>query len=132
MSYLLDTHALLWAFFEPDRLEKKGIEIISNPQLTVFVSVVTFWELSLKYSTGKLDLSGVSPEQFPDLTRQSGFEILQLADYEAATFHRLPRLAHKDPFDRLLIWQSISRKLTLISHDRSFKEYASTGLKIIW
>lgn len=67
-----------------------------------------------------------------ELRRQSGFSILQLGESEAATFHRLPRLAHKDPFDRLIIWQSISQKLTLISKGRSFADYKKLGLKVLW
>jgi PIN domain nuclease of toxin-antitoxin system len=63
------------------------------------------------------------PDDFPEVVRQSGFSILQLADIEAATFHRLPRTKHKDPFDRLIIWQSISRKMTLISRDRAITDY---------
>ena len=132
MNCLLDTHALLWMLFDPDRLGKKAADCIRNPDVTVAVSVVTFWEISLKYATGKLQLDKVIPDDFPEVVRQSGFSILQLADIEAATFHRLPRMQHKDPFDRLIIWQAITRKLTLISHDRAFADYKKLGLKIIW
>lgn len=132
MSYLLDTHTLLWSLFDTVRLGRKGAEIIKNPDLTVSVSVVTFWELSLKYATGKLELGNVTPDDFPALVRQSGFEVLPLAESDAATFHHLPRLEHKDPFDRLLIWQAISRKLTFISQDQACVAYKKLGLKLIW
>lgn len=132
MNCLLDTHALLWALFDPARLGKRGGSCIRDPDMTVSVSVGSFWEISLKYATGKLQLVKVIPDDFPEIVRQSGFTILQLADVEAATFHRLPRMEHKDPFDRLIIWQSISRKLTLISQDRAFADYKKLGLKVIW
>ena len=132
MNCLLDTHALLWVLFDPVRLGKKGESCIRDPDVTVFVSVVSLWEISLKFATGKLQFNNVMPDDFPELIRQSGFTILQLTDVEAATFHRLPRLEHKDPFDRLIIWQSISRKLTLISQDRAFADYKKLGLKVIW
>lgn len=132
MSFLLDTHTLLWAIFEPTLLGKKGTEVINNPDISVFVSVVSFWELSLKYATGKLELCNVTPDVFPEVARQSGFDILPLGEKEAATFHHLPRLEHKDPFDRLLIWQAISGKLTFISHDRACNAYKEHGLKVIW
>jgi PIN domain nuclease of toxin-antitoxin system len=132
MSFLLDTHTLLWSLFDPAKLGKKGTEIINNPELTVVVSVVSFWELSLKYATGKLELGNVTPDDFPGLVRQSGFDILPLAESDAATFHHLPRLEHKDPFDRLLIWQAISRKLTFISQDKACAAYKKHGLKVIW
>ena len=132
MSCLLDTHALLWTLFDPTRLGKKAAESISNPDVTVLVSVVSFWEISLKYATGKLELAGVVPDDFPAIVRQSGFDILPIAETDAATFHRLPRMGHKDPFDRLIIWQAISRKLTLVSQDSAFADYRHLGLKVLW
>jgi PIN domain nuclease of toxin-antitoxin system len=132
MNYLLDTHALLWSLFMPSRLGKKAAENIRNPEVTVFVSVVSFWEISLKYTTGKLELSGVVPDDFPAIVRESGFDILQIDENDAATFYRLPRMEHKDPFDRLIIWQAISHKLQLISHDSAFANYRKLGLKVLW
>ena len=132
MSCLLDTHALLWTLFDPPRLGEKATESIRNPDVTVLVSVVSFWEISLKYSTGKLELAGVAPDDFPAIVRQSGFDILPIAEADPATFHRLPRMEHKDPFDRLIIWQAISHKLTLISSDSAFADYRKLGLKVLW
>ncbi|GAM09786.1 PIN domain protein [Geobacter sp. OR-1] len=132
MNFLLDTHTLLWSLFEPTRLGRKGAEILGNADETIFVSVVSFWELSLKYSIGRLELNNVGPEDFPCLVRQAGFEVLPLAEADAATFHHLPRLEHKDPFDCLLIWQAISRKLTFISQDKACAAYKKQGLKVIW
>jgi PIN domain nuclease of toxin-antitoxin system len=132
MNFLLDTHALLWTLFEPARLGKKASDCIRNRDVTVFVSVVSFWEISLKYATGKLELSGATPDDFPAIVRQSGFDILPIANTDAATFHHLPRMEHKDPFDRLIIWQSISHKFTLISQDSAFNVYKELGLKVLW
>jgi PIN domain nuclease of toxin-antitoxin system len=132
MSCLLDTHTLLWTLFAPSRLGKKAVDSIRNPDVSVYVSVVSFWEISLKYATGKLELTGVTPDDFPGLVLQSGFDILPLAATDAATFHHLPRMEHKDPFDRLLIWQAISHKLTLISQDSAFAAYRKLGLKVLW
>ena len=129
MSCLLDTHAFLWTLFNPSRLGKKAADSIRNPEVTVFVSVISFWEISHKYATGKLELSGVTPDDFPSIAHQSGFDILPVAAADAATFHHLPRMEHKDPFDRLIIWQSISHKLTLISKDKAFAAYRKLGLK---
>lgn len=132
MNCLLDTHALLWSLFEPARLSNNAAVCIKNPESTVSVSVVSLWEISLKYATGKLKLSGVLPDDFPVIVRQSGLDILPIAETDAATFHHLPRMEHKDPFDRLIIWQAISRKLALISQDSAFGEYQKLGLKVIW
>lgn len=132
MNCLLDTHALLWALFDPARLGSKAAESMLDRGATVSVSVVSFWEISLKHAMGKLELSGVTPDDFPLLTRQSGFDILPISEGEAATFHRLPRTGHKDPFDRLIIWQAISNSLILVSKDRSFATYRKLGLKVLW
>jgi PIN domain nuclease of toxin-antitoxin system len=132
MSCLLDTHALLWSLFDPSRLGKKAADSIQNPEVTVSVSVVSLWEISLKFATGKLELSGVTPDDFPAIIRQSGFDILPIDADDAATFHHLPRMEHKDPFDRLIIWQAISHKLTLISQDSAFAAYKKLGLKVLW
>ena len=132
MTYLLDTHSFLWAIFSPQKLSKSARETIRNQDSEVAVSVVTFWEISLKYALGKLDLVKVKPEDLPDVAEKTGIDILQITPQEAASFHNLPRLTHKDPFDRLIIWQAIQRKMPLISKDREFKDYRKFGLKIHW
>ena len=132
MNCLLDTHTLLWSLFEPNRLGKTALELLQDPKNTVYVSVISVWEISLKYSIGKLDLQGVTPDAFPDLIRQTGFELLPLAAQDAATFHNLARLEHKDPFDRLLIWQAISHKLVFVSQDKACAAYRKQGLKVVW
>jgi PIN domain nuclease of toxin-antitoxin system len=106
--------------------------MIKSQENDVAVSVVSFWEISLKYTLGKLELHAVEPDDLPDYTRQMGIDILPIDPSEAASFHKLPTLRHKDPFDRLIIWQAIQRKITLISKDREFKDYLKFGLKTYW
>ncbi|RPH83749.1 MAG: type II toxin-antitoxin system VapC family toxin [Desulfobacteraceae bacterium] len=132
MNAILDTHAFIWSFLDPDRLGQKLYDIIRKKENRIYVSVVTFWEVSLKYALGKLSLTNVLPEQMPDLAAQMDFEILPLSAAEAATFYRLPKRGHKDPFDRLIIWQAIQNKLPLISKDEGFKGYRTSGLKLVW
>ncbi len=132
MNLLLDTHVFLWSLFTPDKLSKAVVRKIKSPNNDVAVSVVTFWEISLKYALGKLELTGVKPEELPDFAAQMNLEILSIAAAEASSFHKLPRLSHKDPFDRIIIWQAIQRKMTLVSKDRDFKAYRKFGLKTFW
>jgi PIN domain nuclease of toxin-antitoxin system len=132
MTYLLDTHSFLWAIFSPDKLSKSARETIKDRENEIAVSVVTFWEISLKYALGKLDLVSIKPEDLPGAAEKAGIDILQITPQEAASFHNLPRLTHKDPFDRLIIWQAIQRNMPLISKDREFKDYRKFGLKINW
>ncbi len=132
MNILLDTHVFLWSLFTPDKLSKAVIREIKSPNNDVAVSVVTFWEISLKYALGKLELTGVNPEELPDFAAQMNLEILLITAAEASTFHKLPRLSHKNPFDRIIIWQAIQRKMTLVSKDRDFKAYRKFGLRTFW
>ncbi|MGD9158042.1 MAG: type II toxin-antitoxin system VapC family toxin [Desulfobacteraceae bacterium] len=132
MKYLLDTHTFLWSLFKPEKLSKTTTQTIVSQENDIAVSVITFWEISLKYSLGKLELSGVKPDELPGFADKTGFEIIQIDPSEAATFCSLPGLSHKDPFDRLLIWQAIRRQMILVSKDRSFMEYKKYGLRIHW
>ena len=132
MKYLIDTHCFLWAAFEPRSLSKLIRERITNPENEVAVSVVSFWEISLKYALGKLELKGVAPEDLLTSAGDMGLEVIELSPTEATSFYRLPRLAHKDPFDRLIIWQAIQRKFTLLSKDERLQDYRKHGLRIEW
>lgn len=130
--YLLDTHTMLWFLMEPDKLSEKAGEILMNKEQVIFVSAISFWEISLKFSIGKLNLWQIQPDELPHFVEKSGIEIIPL-DYEiASSFHQLPRLAHKDPFDRMLVWQAIKSNLSLLSKDKSMKIYTEHGLKVVW
>lgn len=132
MSFLLDAHTLLWAILDQKKLSSKVTGILENPVNDIFVSSVTFWEISLKYSLAKLDLSGVRPEELPNLCNETGFKFLPLLPLESASYHQISADLHRDPFDRMLIWQAIKNDLTLLSKDKNVARYKSIGLKLIW
>lgn len=132
MNYLLDTHAFLWAAFAPKKLSRAVHAALVDPGNTIFVSSVTFWEIALKFALGKIELKGVSPEDLPDTAQSMGFDLVPLEAEEAAAFHRLPRQAHKDPFDRMLVYQAIRRHNILISSDPDLAQYAPQGLRLFW
>lgn len=92
---------------------------------------ITLWEISLKYALGKLTL-GCKPDDLLKIIDDMGFEKLILSHKEAALFYQLPKFAHKDPFDRMLIWQAVSNDLILISKDGQFDQYSQYGLNVIW
>ncbi len=132
MSYLIDTHVLLWSLFEPTKLKKQIKNALLDQNKQILVSKVSFWEISLKFSLGKLELTGnVEPEDLIESCNESGFDILELDPKTVLTYYRLPKTLHKDPFDRLLIWQAIRNDLVIISQDTSFKQYHSHGLRIL-
>ena len=133
MKLLLDTHALLWSIIEPDRLSPEARSAITDPASQVVVSAVSFWEISIKTALGKLRLEEVTPEQLVDFAQQQGFELLPLDPRLAASFSRLPvDPQHRDPFDRMLVWQAISLGYTLVSRDRKIAEKQTEGLRILW
>jgi len=132
MSYLLDTHTLIWAIKERKKLSQAVIEILENADNTIFVSAITFWEIALKFSNGKLELQNIVPDQFTETALQMGFQLISLSPEESASYHKLTLTTHKDPFDRMLIWQAIQRDLIFITKDERLEQYKSSGLKTLW
>ncbi len=132
MSYLLDSHVMLWAIFDKKKLSAKVRKILENPDEEIFVSAVTFWEISLKYALGKLELDGVEPSGLSALTEEIGFAFLPLQPDVAAGYHKLNATWHRDPFDRMLIWQALHNNFTLLSKDDNVSRYTSEGLKVVW
>ncbi len=131
-GHLLDTHVLLWALFAPEKLSDIARNALLDTQQDAFVSTISLWEISLKYALGKLQLKHCTPEDIASAARESGFIVLPLLAEEAGSFHRLPRLAHRDPFDRMLVHQAILHDLALISRDGSMQDYKQHGLQLIW
>lgn len=132
MKFLVDTHVFLWVILSPKKISKRIRDILFDPSLSKYVSVITFWEISLKYQLGKIDLAGILPDKLPIIAKDSGFEILDLDPDTAASFYKLPRLGNKDPFDRMLAWQAISYDFHLLTKDQDFADYKDRGLKIVW
>ena len=133
MIYLLDTHTLIWTILQTNNLSKKSKEIISDRSNEICVSTVSFWEISLKIRIKKILFENININDFPKHTKNMGFTIIDMQEKESITFHELPlKNNHKDPFDRMLIWQAITRNMTMISKDESFNQYKRDGLKLIW
>lgn len=130
MTYLLDTHYLLWAITETKKISSRVKAVITDPDNRIVVSAVSFWEVSLKSSIGKLEITGISCEDLLQACLAVGFEIENLTADDSSTYHRLNATYHKDPFDRMLIWQAIRNNYTLMSVDANVKKYTSEGLKV--
>ena len=131
MNYLLDTHYMLWALTDTKKLSKKIKDEITHPENRIVISAISFWEVSLKTSIGKLELVGFSPEDLPDACMQMGFDIAPLCSIESSSYHKLRATYHRDPFDRMLIWLAICNDYILISADNHVKKYTSEGLRIL-
>lgn len=132
MNYLLDTHTFLWAAFAPAKLSAKAKREIRSAENRICLSTVSLWEISLKFALGKVELKNCQPDDMPDIAAQMHIEIIQPTALETASFHQLPKVKHKDPFDRMIIWQAIRQPLVLISKDADFPEYKKFGLEVLW
>ena len=133
MIYLLDTHTFIWIILESGKLNKKITEIVKNKTNEICVSTISFWEISLKTKMKKFLFENININDFPKKAREMDFSIIDIQETETITFHELPsKENHKDPFDRMLIWQAITKNMTLISKDRLFEQYKKDGLKLIW
>ncbi|WP_316831037.1 type II toxin-antitoxin system VapC family toxin [Pedobacter aquatilis] len=132
MIYLLDTHVLIWSLMYSSKLSDNCIKILKDRKNTIFVSAISFWEISLKHSLNKLEISNILPDRIPELAVEAGYELLPLLPEEAANYHQLKGTWHRDPFDRMLIGQAIQKNITLISKDESISKYQAEGLKIVW
>jgi PIN domain nuclease of toxin-antitoxin system len=131
VNYLVDTHCLIWSLFDPEKMDRGKREILLDPVAVKYVSKISYWEIALKYALGKLELTGISPENLLESSVAAGYEILDISEEELVTSYKLPRSAtHKDPFDRLLVWQCIRNDLVFITADSKIKEYAKNGLRI--
>src|SRR5258708_23458418 len=107
MTYLLDTHYMLWAIADTAKLSKKVKEVLVDPDQQIIVSTISFWEVSLKSALGKLEINGFAPEDLPDACLQIGFDIRHLSPEDSSAYHKLKAAHHPDPFDRMLILQAI-------------------------
>ena len=132
MNYLLDTHTFLWTVASSDKLPKNVQKTITNSNNEIFVSAVTFWEIAIKYRLGKLDLGGLNPNEFLRIAEEMEFQTINLSAEESSSYFLLKEEQHKDPFDRMLVWQAIQRNLTIISKDRKLEQFVDFGLMIYW
>ena len=131
-KFLIDTHVFLWLLFSPEKLPNRTLNALANQTNQVSVSSVSFWEISLKYRLGKLSLTGVLPNELPRFATQMGIHIAEITADEFAGFYQLPLVEeHKDPFDRVIIWQCISRKEMFVSHDFKLESYVPFGLNYL-
>src|SRR5258706_9773979 len=134
MKYLLDTHSFIWAVTSDyKKLSEKALKVVQDSENEIFVSVITFWEMSIKKSIGKIDLGKAVVEDFIEHANRNQFTIASLSPLSAATNYQLPwRKSHRDQFDRLLVRKAIKNDFCLISKDSDFNLYSDLGLKLIW
>jgi PIN domain nuclease of toxin-antitoxin system len=121
MNVLLDTHTFLWYLQDSKELSYKAAEILEDPSHTLWFSIASLWEMSIKLGLGKLSLQNPFSE-LDEVLNQLKIEILNITFCDTECYLNLP-LHHRDPFDRILVAQAMNHSLVLISRDRAFDAY---------
>ena len=127
MNLLLDTHTLIWLLEGDENLSLNALAAIQNPLNTCYVSSASLWEISIKVSISKLNMA-IPLHELPRLLWENGIEILPTEFEHFLKVSTLP-FYHKDPFDRIIIAQSLVEEMNIIGKDEHFDSY---GLNLIW
>ncbi len=127
MDHLLDTHTFIWFINGQAELSGRARKLIEQNDANNFVSIGSLWEIAIKISLNKLKMN-VPMARLPEKIRNNGFEILPITADDTLQLSSLP-FHHRDPFDRLLIAQSMTDRLTIITKDAQFTKY---GIPTAW
>lgn len=127
MKLLLDTHCLLWMISEPQRLGKKARVLLDDSTTDLFLSSASLFEISIKYSLKKLSLPARPIDYLPSILDRMSVRELPVTSHHAYKVAELP-WHHRDPFDRLLIAQSMVEKLPLVTADEQMLKYRITRI----
>jgi PIN domain nuclease of toxin-antitoxin system len=125
---LLDTHAFLWSYAEPERLSPTARSALADPGNSLVVSAATAWEIATKWQRGRLDVA-----EPPSMMVRKQIELLDASVLDIRLDHCLHSallpLVHRDPFDRMLVAQAQVEKLVLLSSDARIRRYA---VDVLW
>lgn len=121
MSFLLDTHLLLWAAGAPERLPPAARVILEDPNSVLAFSAVSLWEIVIKRGLGRADFV-VEPRALRRGLLDNGYREVPVLSEHALAIERLP-LLHRDPFDRMLVAQAQEEGMTLLTTDERVAQY---------
>ena len=127
MKLLLDTHTFLWFINDNPKLSATALALLESDH-AVLLSTASLWEIAIKYSLGKLNLSSSYEEFITQQILRTDIDVLSIQISHLTTVSRLP-FHHRDPFDRMLIAQSIVEDVPLLSADSIFDAYP---IKRLW
>lgn len=119
ISYLLDTHILLWWLFNDPKLNAECRDIIRNPNHHIMVSSASAWEIATKYRIGKLPEAKPLVDNYQGILEQAQFMELTITTAHALRAGNLP-ISHRDPFDRMLMAQAELENLPILTDDTAF------------
>lgn len=122
MKILVDTQSVIWFSLNSAQLSQTARTTIEDQANECFVSMATFWEMSIKINLGKIDMDGLSLAEFMDKVDEFNFSTLNITREHVLVNGQLP-LYHPDPFDRLIISQAIAEQMPVVSNDPDFDGY---------
>ena len=126
MRILLDTHILLWWLKDDRRLSDAALNIIENAANDILISAVNTWEIAIKKSLGRIQ---IDMNELLEVIKSSGLGVLNITVNHTCQISNLPN-HHNDPFDRMLIAQSIVEPMRLLTHDDTLMQYGDQVLLV--
>lgn len=129
MTYLLDTHTVLWALTDPSRLGSQARSVMADRSARLVVSAASAWEIATKRRIGKLPQADALVAGYPRHLDRLGAARLPIEEGHALLAGSL-EWAHRDPFDRMLAAQSMLESMTLVTDDAAFA--GLRGLATLW
>jgi len=127
-GYLLDTGVFLFSMGQEEKLNREARTILEEAENDLFLSAASSWEISIKWTLGKLKLPEAASTYVPKRLTSQGIRSLPITHLHALMAGELPA-QHQDPFDRMLIAQAIGEGLVLMTTDRLLEKY---GLQTFW
>jgi PIN domain nuclease of toxin-antitoxin system len=127
MNYLLDTHVVIWFLNGDKLLSNKARKAIESDEAINYISLASLWEIAIKINLDRLSIK-VPFESLKKEFDKNSFQLLPITFNDTVVVSKL-EFHHRDPFDRLLISQSLVNDYTLISKDKEFSEY---NIKLLW
>jgi PIN domain nuclease of toxin-antitoxin system len=128
VTLLIDTHLLLWAAGEPQKLSKKARRLLDDPASQLWFSAASLWEVAIKHGLGREDFR-VEPRRLRRGLLDNGWRELAISSEHAVATLDLPS-HHMDPFDRMLLAQAQVEGLALVTSDELVARYAGNVLKV--
>ena len=128
MNCLLDTHLLLWAAGEPEKLSTKALQWIENPENVLYFSSASFWEIAIKNQLGRADFK-LDARLLKRGLLDNGYVELSI-NTEHSLHINLLQTIHKDPFDRMLIAQATIEGMVLLTADATVAQYVGSIQKV--
>ena len=127
MSYIIDTHTFIWYFNGDNQLSKPALNVLDDKGKDKYLSIASVWEIAIKVTIGKLELT----YPFYTIEEKLGLNNISILPVKFEHTNQLIslQLYHRDPFDRMIIAQSITEDLTIISKDKNFSLYP---IKLLW